>query len=289
MAIEPMAKAKQINFIVDKSKVPMANIKTDAARVQEIVLNLLTNAVKFTPRGGTVELGIECLEETADYIYDKISVRDTGRGISPEFLPHIFEAFSQEREWDEDNTTGSGLGLSIVKKLVELMRGRIEVESTQGKGSTFTVFLDFAKADSYTQAAKNNISVPARLKGKRVLLCEDNIINAEIVSRLLEKQGMEIVVAHNGKEGVEAFQKSKDGYFNAVLMDIRMPVMDGLTATKAIRRLGRRDGEIIPVIAISANAYQEDIEKALAAGINAYITKPIVPSILYHTLAEWLK
>ena len=288
-AIEPMAKAKQINFTVDTSKACMTKVKTDAARVQEIVLNLLTNAVKFTPRGGSVELSIECLEETDNYIYNKISVRDNGRGISPEFLPHIFEAFAQEREWDEDNTTGSGLGLSIVKKLVELMRGRIEVESELGKGSTFILFLDFAKADSYTQAAKKNTSVPARLKGKRVLLCEDNFINAEIVSRLLEKQGMEIIVAKNGKEGLDAFQESREGYFNAVLMDVRMPVMDGLTATKAIRRLGRKDGEIVPIIAISANAYQEDIEKALAAGINDYITKPVVPGILYHSLAEWLK
>jgi len=288
-AIEPMAAAKQINFTVDTSKALMTSIKTDAARVQEIILNLLTNAVKFTPKGGRVELSIECLGVTPTYIHDKISVRDNGRGISPEFLPHVFEAFAQEREWDEDNTTGSGLGLSIVKKLVELMRGRIEVESELGKGSTFTLFLDFAKADSYTQAVQADVPLPDKLRGKKVLVCEDNKINAEIVSRLLEKQGVQLMVAKNGLEAVESFQKSQEGYFNAILMDVRMPVMDGLTATRAIRRLGRKDGEIIPIIAISANAYQEDIEKALAAGINDYITKPVVPSILYHTLAEWLK
>ena len=236
-----------------------------------------------------MELSIECLGVTPTYIHDKISVRDNGRGISPEFLPHVFEAFAQEREWDEDNTTGSGLGLSIVKKLVELMRGRIEVESELGKGSTFTLFLDFAKADSYTQAVQADVPLPDKLRGKKVLVCEDNKINAEIVSRLLEKQGVQLMVAKNGLEAVESFQKSQEGYFNAILMDVRMPVMDGLTATRAIRRLGRKDGEIIPIIAISANAYQEDIEKALAAGINDYITKPVVPSILYHTLAEWLK
>ena len=288
-AIQPMAAAKQIKFTVENSKAVMADINTDASRVQELVLNLLTNAVKFTPRGGQVDLIIECLNATPDYIYDKISVRDNGRGISPEFLPHIFEAFSQEREWDEENTTGSGLGLSIVKKLVELFKGRIEVSSTPGKGSTFTLYLDFPRADNYQKKTAPRDKVAGYLPGKRVLLCEDNIINAEIVTKLLEHQKMQVVIAKNGQEGVDAFKASAPGYFSAVLMDVRMPVLDGLGATRAIRRLPHKDAELIPIIALSANAYQEDIDKALAAGINDYITKPVVPGLLYHVLASWIK
>ena len=287
-AIAPLAAAKQLTFTVDKSKAFMSNLKTDASRVQEIILNLLTNAVKFTPQGGQVELIIECLGVTSKFIRDKISVRDNGRRISPEFLSHIFEPFSQEREWDEDNTTGSGLGLSIVKKLVELLKGRIEVVSEQGKGSTFTLYLDFAREDNYKEGPQST-TLTSQLQGKRVLVCEDNAINAEIVCKLLAHQGMELIVAKNGQEGVAAFQNTEEGYFNAILMDVRMPVMDGLTATKTLRRLPRKDAELVPIIALSGNAYQEDIEKALAAGINDYITKPVVPGILYHTLAEWLK
>ncbi|MCH4158496.1 MAG: ATP-binding protein, partial [Acidaminococcaceae bacterium] len=200
-AIMPMAEAKQITFTVENSKAVLADINTDAARVQEIILNLLTNAVKFTPRGGHVELIIECLKATPEYIYDKISVRDNGRGISPEFLPHVFEAFSQEREWDEENTTGSGLGLSIVKKLVELLKGRIEVTSTPGKGSTFTLYLDFARVGNYQKKAERSAPVAGNLPGKRILVCEDNAINAEIVTKLLEHQKMQVVHAKNGKEG----------------------------------------------------------------------------------------
>jgi PAS domain S-box-containing protein len=288
-AIMPMAEAKQITFTVENSKAVLADINTDAARVQEIILNLLTNAVKFTPRGGHVELIIECLKATPEYIYDKISVRDNGRGISPEFLPHVFEAFSQEREWDEENTTGSGLGLSIVKKLVELLKGRIEVTSTPGKGSTFTLYLDFARVGNYQKKAERSAPVAGNLPGKRILVCEDNAINAEIVTKLLEHQKMQVVHAKNGKEGLEVFQASEPGYFNAILMDVRMPVLDGIAASQAIRRLSRQDAEMVPIIALSANAYQEDIEKALAAGINDYIVKPVVPGLLYHVLSSWIK
>lgn len=288
-AIQPIADAKGVAFRVDSSKAAMMAINVDSSRLQEIILNLLTNAVKFTAPGGTVDLVIECLSATPLYVRDKIIVRDNGRGISPEFLPHIFEMFAQERKWDEDNTSGTGLGLSIVKKLVELMRGRIHVKSKLGEGSTFTLYLDFERADEYTRALPQKKSMEKDLKGKQVLLCEDNDINAEIVCRLLEYQGMVVTVAKNGQEGLDIFQGEKEGYFDSILMDIRMPVMDGLTATRALRQLERKDAEMIPVIALSGNAYPEDIEKAMAAGVNDYITKPVIPGILYHTLAAWIK
>lgn len=290
-AIKPQAAAKNIVISVDNSKAVMSDINIDNARVQEIILNLLSNAVKFTAKGGRVQLIIECLKETPTLIYNKIVVTDNGRGISPNFLPHVFEAFAQERHWDEDNIGGTGLGLSIVKKLVDLMGGRIEVESELDKGSTFTVYLNFERIKKAAAPQKDTLDneSPAVLKGKRILLFEDNVLNAEIATRLLERQGLQVTVAKNGQIGLELFQASALDYFSGIIMDIRMPVMGGLEATRALRRLERNDAKIIPIIAMSANAYPDDIANAHAAGMNDYITKPVVPGVLYRTLAIWLR
>ncbi len=291
-AIKPQAEAKGIKITVDNSKAVMANINIDSSRVQEIILNLLSNAIKFTPKGGHVELIIECLKETPRMIYDKIVVKDNGRGISPQFLPHIFEAFAQERHWDEENVGGTGLGLSIVKRLIDLMGGRIEVESELDKGSTFTVYLNFERANEKTkQTTKNAIDgeVLTCLQNKRILLFEDNALNSEIVVRLLERRGVKVTVATNGKIGLEIFEKFDLDYFSAIIMDVRMPVMGGLEATKALRALERRDAKTIPIIAMSANAYPDDIANAHAAGMNDYLTKPVVPGVMFRTLAMWLK
>ena len=142
---------------------------------------------------------------------------------------------------------------------------------------------------NYQKKAERSAPVAGNLPGKRILVCEDNAINAEIVTKLLEHQKMQVVHAQNCKEGLEVFQASEPGYFNAILMDVRMPVLDGIAASQAIRRLSRQDAEMVPIIALSANAYQEDIEKALAAGINDYIVKPVVPGLLYHVLSSWIK
>ena len=288
-AIRPLAEAKNIDFVIDNSKSVLANINTDAAKVQEVMMNLLTNAVKFTHKGGKVELIVECIGETDTLIKDKIVIRDNGRGISPEFLPHIYEAFAQEREWDEENTNGTGLGLAIVKKMVELLHGKIEVESEVGKGTTFTLYLNLEKARNYVQHTKQNIDNWEHLKDKNILVMEDNYINSEIAIRLLEREGMKATVAKNGQQGFEIFQKSTPYYFAGILMDIRMPVMDGLTATRSIRQLDRDDARTIPIIAMSGNAYQEDVTKAKTAGMDAYLTKPVIPGLLYRTLAEWIK
>jgi len=288
-AIRPLAEAKNIDFVIDNSKSVLADINVDAAKIQEVIMNLLVNAVKFTPTGGRVDLIVECIGETPTLIRDKITVRDNGRGISPEFLPHIYEAFAQEREWDEENTTGTGLGLAIVKKMVDLLHGRIEAKSTLGKGSTFTLYLDLEKAYDYTQRTKHILGNWEHLKGKRILVVEDNYINAEIAVRLLEREGMEVVVAKNGQLGVDVFASSALNYFAGILMDIRMPIMDGLTTTRNIRSMERNDAKTIPIIAMSGNAYQEDISKAKVAGMDAYLTKPVIPGLLYHTLAEWIK
>ena len=190
---------------------------------------------------------------------------------------------------ERENGFAENFWAGVAKKLVELLKGRIEVTSTPGKGSTFTLYLDFARVGNYQKKAERSAPVAGNLPGKRILVCEDNAINAEIVTKLLEHQKMQVVHAKNGKEGLEVFQASEPGYFNAILMDVRMPVLDGIAASKSIRRLSRQDAEMVPIIALSANAYQEDIEKALAAGINDYIVKPVVPGLLYHVLSSWIK
>ena len=288
-SIEPAAAAKDIIFSVDNSKAIMADINIDIHRVQEILLNLLNNAIKFTDAGGRVDLIIECTGYTDRVIHDKLIIRDTGCGISKEFLPKIFEPFAQEHNWDGERISGTGLGLPIVKRLVELMEGRIEVKSELGKGTEFTVYLDFERAP---KCARNNLQeLPNldKLRGKRILLCEDHPLNADIAVRLLERQGMQVTVAKNGQIGLNIFQKSTPEFFQLVLMDVRMPVLDGLAATKAIRNSERDDARRIPIVGMSANAYDEDYERAKEAGMNDYIAKPVMPLVLYSTLAKWIK
>ena len=288
-AIEPAAIAKGIIFSVDNSKAIMADINIDIHRVQEILLNLLNNAIKFTDAGGKVELAIECVGSTDRVIHDKLIIRDTGCGISKEFLPKIFEPFAQEHNWDGKRIGGTGLGLPIVKRLVELMEGRIEVKSELGKGTEFTVYLDFERAKKCDHQEAQMLSNLDKLKGKRILLCEDHPLNADIAVRLLERQGMQVTVAKNGKIGVGIFQKSTPDFFQLVLMDVRMPIMDGLEATKAMRASARDDARRIPIVGMSANAYDEDFQRAREAGMNDYIAKPVMPMILYNTLAKWIK
>lgn len=288
-AIEPAAIAKGIIFSVDNSKAIMADINIDIHRVQEILLNLLNNAIKFTDAGGKVELAIECVGSTDRVIHDKLIIRDTGCGISKEFLPKIFEPFAQEHNWDGKRIGGTGLGLPIVKRLVELMEGRIEVKSELGKGTEFTVYLDFERAKKCEHQEAQMLSNLDKLKGKRILLCEDHPLNADIAVRLLERQGMQVTVAKNGKIGVGIFQKSTPDFFQLVLMDVRMPIMDGLEATKAMRASARDDARRIPIVGMSANAYDEDFQRAREAGMNDYIAKPVMPMILYNTLAKWIK
>ena len=288
-AIEPAAIAKGIIFSVDNSKAIMADINIDIHRVQEILLNLLNNAIKFTDAGGKVELAIECVGSTDRVIHDKLIIRDTGCGISKEFLPKIFEPFAQEHNWDGKRIGGTGLGLPIVKRLVELMEGRIEVKSELGKGTEFTVYLDFERAKKCDHQNAQTLFNLDKLNGKRILLCEDHPLNADIAVRLLERQGMQVTVAKNGKIGVGIFQKSTPDFFQLVLMDVRMPIMDGLEATKAMRASARDDARRIPIVGMSANAYDEDFQRAREAGMNDYIAKPVMPMILYNTLAKWIK
>ncbi|MFQ9873191.1 MAG: response regulator, partial [Oscillospiraceae bacterium] len=235
---------------------------------------LLGNAVKFTPEGGEVSLTVR--QELSGGLANTVfQVADTGCGMSPEFLQNIWRAFEQERRIASQN--GTGLGTTLSKTLAEKMGGSISVESQLGKGTVFTVSIPFptAKSPGDENASNNTADTGWTLQGKRILVVEDNEINRMIVVSILEELGCELTEAQNGQEALEFFETSSPAFFDLILMDIQMPVMDGYEATRRIRALSRPDAHTVPIIAMTANAFSEDIEKALAAGMNDVATKPL--------------
>ncbi len=295
--IRSVASAKGVRFVVDTSRAPRAFIETDRLNCQKIILNLLSNAVKFTPPGGLVELIIEYLDAAPSAVpvppagapdrqhrIASIIVRDTGIGIGPDFLPRLYEPFTQEHASGSEYSSGTGLGLSIVKQLVDLMGGSISVSSRPGAGTQFSLTLPF----NILPACKSLQHSPPRsrrtLQNALILVCEDHPMNLEIARALLEKRGMRVITAPNGKIGLDVFLASKTSEISAILMDIRMPVMDGLAAARAIRALPRPDAAGIPIIAMTANAFEDDVKASRDAGINAHLAKPIDPELLYLTL-----
>lgn len=282
--ILPKAAEKSICLTIKNTTGQKGYVLLDKIRTQQIFINLLSNAIKFTPIGGDVEMIIAPQTLDNNSLCLHFEVRDNGMGMSDDFVKNrLFYEFEQEKP----STSGTGLGLSIVKKLVDKMGGTIRCESQEGKGSTFVVDIPAIAVKGHAKKAEKNI--PAKqtmLLGKRVLLCEDNQLNAKVAIKFLEKFGIETDVAENGKIGSEKFFNSENGCYDAILMDVRMPVMDGLTATKAIRANGHPQSKTIPIIAMSANALNEDIEASCEAGMNAHLSKPIDPQLLYRTLAE---
>lgn len=284
------AAQKHINLVVDSTGTLDRTVMTDKLNVQKIYLNILSNAVKYTPEGGNVTIRYYN-ELCPDGTYDSIFiVKDDGIGISEEFLPHIFDPFAQEKRHGYESV-GTGLGLSIVKQLVDMLGGNIEVVSEKDKGSTFTVRLHFDDVEQPVQsgatAAANSAAKDLpNLSGKKILICEDNALNAEIAEALLRKVGAVCDVASNGRIGVEIFQRSREDEYSAILMDIRMPVMDGLEAARKIRALGRSDAATVPIIAMTADAFAEDIERCMAAGMDCHVAKPVEPGKLYEALSR---
>jgi signal transduction histidine kinase len=286
-AVQPDMDKKKIGFQVSSVYEDDRYVAADLVRVEKILINLLANAVKYTPEQGTVLFHTETSCKTSDTVSLRAKVRDNGLGISKGFLPRIYEPFSQERTEETEHIDGSGLGLSIVKRLVDLMDGTITVSSELGKGTEFCVELDFPRIMTEKIPVKQPENMDEQiLEGKKVLLCEDNLMNQEIMEAMLKKYGLEVICASNGKDGTIFFEKSAPGEFGAILMDIHMPVMDGYQATEKIRNSRHPDAQKIPIIAMTADAYQEDVQKAFEMGMNAHLAKPVNPKLLYLELKK---
>ncbi|MDO4548887.1 MAG: ATP-binding protein [Clostridia bacterium] len=277
-----------------KFKEPRVNpvIRCDKKRLNQILFNLLSNAVKYTPEGGLVEYTVNNLVMGGGRLDVDLIVKDNGIGMSEEFQKHMFEPFAREHNAVTAQLQGSGLGLSITKQLVELMGGKIRVQSERGVGTTVTVSLSFEclneNADDAVEEVRKDFDDDF-LVGKKVLLAEDHPLNAEIAERLLKKMGITTLWAENGRIAVDMFAYSKANEIDAILMDIRMPEMSGLEAAKAIRAMERADAKSVPIIALSANAYPEDIRESAKSGINEHVSKPIEYSRLRKVLEKHIR
>ncbi len=290
---ETEVKKKQLTF-TKELKVEHQYVYADAQKVREVMVNLLSNAVKYTPNGGSILMGLrEEPSQRPGYATYIASVSDTGIGMTEEFQRQIFDSFSRERSSTESKIPGTGLGMSIVKKLVDLMGGRIEVESTPGKGSTFRVIVDFRLVEDPRQILdgmhKEEELEQLDLSGKRILLAEDNELNAEIAVAILGELHLQVEVAKDGVECVNMVIAREAGYYDLILMDIQMPNLNGYNATRRIRKLEDETKSQIPIVAMTANAFEEDKKDAMEAGMNGHLSKPIDVAILAKTLQEVLK
>lgn len=283
------AAARGLDFSMEVRGGPGIWYLGDRLRLNQILMNLLSNAIKFTGAGGRVWLRLDVTPmETGNDTF-VFTVKDTGIGMSEEYLEHIFEPFEQESASVALNYAGSGLGLSIVKNLVDLMEGEISVTSVKGQGSRFEVRLNLPRVDAPEETAEKEQTPEIQLKGLKLLLVEDNELNAMIASELITAEcKMAVDTAGNGQLALERFISSGENEYAAILMDIRMPVMDGLTAARSIRKSNHPRALRIPIIAMSANAFEEDVALSLKNGMNAHLSKPIDVEKLENTLKEWI-
>ena len=256
--------------------------------VRQVLQNLLSNAVRYNRVGGEIFLSARETARTEETVAYEFVVRDTGVGMSEAFQQRAFEPFAQEDAGARSSYTGTGLGLAIVKELVEKMGGTIRLESRKGAGTTFTVCLTFTR-DRQAQRDEDAAAVPVSIRGVNVLLAEDNEINMEIAEFMLANEGAAIRKAVNGQQAVEMFSASESGEIDVILMDVMMPVMDGLEATRRIRGLNRPDARTVPIFAMTANAFADDVERSRSAGMNEHLTKPIDAAVLTRTIARYVR
>ena len=291
LVFEEDVKKKGIHFYV-KTNVEHKYAYCDQTKLQEIYLNIVSNAIKYTPQDHAITINIQEVpsmqENFARYIF---ICEDTGYGMSEDFVPHIFEEFSREHTTTENKIIGTGLGLSIVKSMIDLMGGTIQVESHEGKGTKFTVDVSLEIASSEdvneTEDVSNEININER-NHKRILLAEDNDLNAEIACEILKSEGYLVEHASHGQQCVEMLQEAEDGYYDLILMDIQMPFMDGYEACKEIRKMKDTQKANIPIIAMTANAFEEDKQMAIKAGMNDHVPKPMDMRVLSPVLQKFL-
>ena len=291
LVFEEDVKKKGIHFYV-KTNVEHKYAYCDQTKLQEIYLNIVSNAIKYTPQDHAITINIQEVpsmqENLARYIF---ICEDTGYGMSEDFVPHIFEEFSREHTTTENKIIGTGLGLSIVKSMIDLMGGTIQVESHEGKGTKFTVDVSLEIASSEDVNETENVSNEININEgnhKRILLAEDNDLNAEIACEILKSEGYLVEHASHGQQCVEMLQEAEDGYYDLILMDIQMPFMDGYEACKEIRKMKDTQKANIPIIAMTANAFEEDKQMAIKAGMNDHVPKPMDMRVLSPVLQKYL-
>lgn len=289
--LEPLASGKSIIFRISDKDVVNRHIIGDYSHIMQVMINLATNAIKYTPQGGFTEVRIIEKENLRpDTVTYSFICQDNGMGMSEDFLKRIFEPFTRGDDTRINQISGSGLGMSIVKNIVDALNGRINIKSVEGTGTTVTVELDFKSA---TGTKEMNLEEFKRREQKRlkdrkvVLVAEDLRDNREVLVTYLDDMGYEVGIACNGEDAVDMFMESEEGFYKAVIMDIQMPVMNGYQATMMIRGLNRSDKDI-PIIAMSANAFSDDKEEAKRAGMNAYLTKPLKMECLKEALDRWI-
>ena len=264
-------------------------VNGDQVHLMQIFSNLLSNAIKYTQEGGEIQLLVEeCESKSSVYAKYRFLVSDNGMGMSADFKDTIFDAFTRAESSLTNKIQGTGLGMAITKNLVEAMGGTIDVDSELGQGSCFEVLMDLKIAEDRTVALAAQEETDEQdgniLQGMKFLCAEDNELNAEILTELLKIEGAECTICENGEEILKAFEQSAPGDYDMILMDVQMPVMNGYEATKAIRRSSHELAKKIPIIAMTANAFSEDIQHSLAAGMNAHVSKPVEMKVLEKTI-----
>ena len=289
LVFRPQMNAKRQTLRISMHQIEHRWLEGDHVRLLQILNNLLSNALKYTPEGGHISVDVEELKcPVQRYAQICFRVADDGIGMSPEYLKKIYDSFSREESSMINRVQGTGLGMAIVKSLVDLMGGSIDVQSTQGKGTCFELILDFKVVENITEAMKQKAyseeKISADIKGLHFLCAEDNELNAEILTELLHMEEAECTICGNGQLVLERFEQSLPGEFDVILMDIQMPVMNGYEATRAIRNSAHPQAGQIPIIAMTANAFSEDVQNSLNSGMNAHISKPVDMNILIKTV-----
>ncbi|UWO14742.1 response regulator [Blautia obeum ATCC 29174] len=282
------AEEKGLHVIGEHDDYSGIYVWSNAVHLKKILMNLFTNSMKYNKVNGFIYMSMRTIERSEDHMTCEFKIKDNGIGMSEEFIKNeLFTPFVQADNSPRSDYNGTGLGMPIVKQLVEKMGGIITVESKLGEGSCFTVILPFKIDTNARPEEKEDFN--ADISGVRILLVEDNELNAEIAEFMLTENGAKVETVKNGLEAVQHFEASEPGTYDVILMDIMMPVMDGLTATKTIRSLERQDAKTIPIIAMTANAFREDAEKCMEAGMNAHLAKPLDDEKIKQTISEELR
>ena len=276
-----------IRFMDDHYSIPYPNLIGSSLHVKQIFLNLITNSIKYNHKNGSVDCYLKEEKESDERVLVDVTIKDTGIGMSEDFLKNIFQPFVQADQGARSQYKGTGLGMAIVKELLERMDGTIQIDSVENQGTTIHVVIPFEIAEEPAVVQEMSELPKGNLSGCRILLAEDNELNREIAAFLLKDEGISVTEAEDGQQAVECFLKMPEGYYDAVLMDIMMPVMDGYQAARAIRGSGKKDAEMIPIIAITANAFAEDKRKTMEAGMDAHLSKPLNVKELMDTIRKF--